>query len=211
MIVNSIDVDEIGFPYTDPAVAMPAATTENGNPTGCNLDGANGVWYNFVPEGDGFATASITSPAGASAVTFYTAPDENAIETDLTLVPFNGNQCVPGTSAIIPTAAGQAYYVFVLNTDGITDIVIDGNNLGADDNTIQGFTYYPNPTDGILNLNSIENIDDVAIYNLLGQQVLNQTIEATSAELNVSNLAVGAYIMKVSVNGEIGTYKIIKR
>jgi subtilisin-like proprotein convertase family protein len=211
MIVNSIDVDEIGFPYTDPAVAMPAATTENGNPAGCNLDGANGVWYNFVPEGDGFATAEIITPGGASAVTFYTAPDENATETDLTLVDFNGNQCVPGTSAIIPTAAGQAYYVFVLNNGAITDIVIDGNNLGADDNTIAGFTYYPNPTDGVLNLNSIENIDNVVIYNILGQQVLSQTIEATSAELNVSNLTVGAYIMKVSVNGEIGTYKVIKR
>ena len=191
--------------------AMPAATTENGNPTGCNLHGANGVWYNFVPDGDGFATAEIITPGGASSVTFYTAPDENSIETDLTLVDFNGNQCVPGTSAIIPTAAGQAYYVFVLNSGAITDIVIDGNNLGTDDNKIEGFTYYPNPTDGVLNLNSLENIDNVVIYNILGQQVLNQTIEATSAELNVSNLTVGAYIMKVSVNGEIGTYKVIKR
>jgi subtilisin-like proprotein convertase family protein len=357
MIVNSIDVDEIGFPYTDPAVAMPAATTENGTPAGCDNAGAKGVWYNFVPEGDGFATAEIITPGGASTlfsvnngplagdyvavpgdfggaipntpltedtalvldndttgdpndacdpilngaslagkiavirrgscefgfkalsaqnegaiavivvnnvpgdpivmgggadgdavtipvvmvfdvdgepiiselegggtvnvsissnpagfshVSFYTAPDENAIETDLTLVDFNGNQCVPGTSAIIPTTAGQAYYVYVAN-GAITDIVIDGENLGADDNAIQGFTYYPNPTDGILNLNSIENIDDVAIYNLLGQQVLNQTIRATSVELNVSTLTVGAYIMKVSVNGQIGTYKIIKR
>ncbi|HBR54298.1 MAG TPA: hypothetical protein DEA82_08960, partial [Flavobacteriaceae bacterium] len=30
MIANSIDVDEIGFPYTDPAVNMPGATTEAG-------------------------------------------------------------------------------------------------------------------------------------------------------------------------------------
>jgi len=162
-------------------------------------------------EGGGTVNVSISSnPAGFSSVTFYTAPDENAIETDLTLVPWNGNQCVPGTSAIIPTTAGQAYYVYVTN-GAITDIVIDGENLGTDDNIIEGFTYYPNPTDGILNLNSIENIDDVAIYNLLGQQVLNQTIRATSVELNVSNLTVGAYIMKVSVNGQIGTYKIIKR
>jgi len=211
MIVNSIDVDEIGFPYTDPAVAMPAATTENGNPAGCNIDGANGVWYNFVPDGDGFATAEIITPGGASAVTFYSAPDENSMETDLTLVDWNGNQCVPGTSAIIPTVAGQAYYVFVLNNGAITDIVIDGNNLGVNDNAIQGFTYHPNPTDGVLNLNSVENIDSVAIYNILGQQVLNQTIDATSTQLDVSKLAVGAYVMKVSVNGETGTYKIIKR
>ncbi|MBK5214111.1 MAG: choice-of-anchor J domain-containing protein, partial [Flavobacteriaceae bacterium] len=87
MIVNSIDVDEIGFPYTDPAVNMPAATTENGNPAGCDLTGANGVWYNFVPFGDGTANAMIVTPGGASSVTFYTAPSENATETDLTLVP----------------------------------------------------------------------------------------------------------------------------
>src|SRR5690606_31183908 len=71
-IVNSIDVDEIGFPYTDPAVAMPAATTENGNPAGCDLTGANGVWYNFVAAADGTANATIVTPGGASSVTFYT-------------------------------------------------------------------------------------------------------------------------------------------
>ncbi|MGB5050169.1 MAG: hypothetical protein WBO46_14590, partial [Caldilineaceae bacterium] len=68
MIVNSIDVDEIGFPYTDPAVAMPAATMENGSPVNCDLTGANGVWYNFVPAGDGTATAMIVTPGGASSV-----------------------------------------------------------------------------------------------------------------------------------------------
>ncbi|MEH6766040.1 MAG: hypothetical protein V7655_16190, partial [Aequorivita antarctica] len=126
LIVNSIDVDEIGFPYTDPAVHMPAATTEGGNPVNCDLTGANGVWYNFVPAGDGTATAMIVTPGGASSVTFYTAPDENAVETDLTLVPQQTNQCAPGTSASIFTLGGQAYYVFVMNTGAITDIVIDG-------------------------------------------------------------------------------------
>jgi len=211
MIANSIDVDEIGFPYTDPAVAMPAATTEAGNPAGCSIDGANGVWYNFVPDGDGFATATIITPAGASFVNFFTADSESATEDELTLVDFNGNQCAPQTDAIIPTTAGQAYYVFVVNTDGITDIVIDGNNLGTNDNAIQGFTYYPNPATDVLNLNAIDTIDNVAIYNILGQQVLNEDVAATSGTLDVSNLAVGVYIMKVSVNGQIGTYKIIKK
>jgi hypothetical protein len=40
---------------------------------------------------------------------------------------------------------------------------------------------------------------------------LNEDVAATSGTLDVSNLAVGAYIMKVSVDGQIGTYKIIKR
>ncbi len=210
MIVNSIDVDEIGFPYTDPSVAMPAATTENGSPAGCDLTGANGVWYNFVAAGDGTANAMIVTPGGASSVTFYTAPNENSVETDLTLVPQQTNQCLPGTSASIFTLAGQAYYVFVLNNGAITDIVIDGTNLGTADNTIAGFSYYPNPTTGVLNLKSVDNIERVSIYSLLGQMVLDSRVDATTSQLDVSALSTGSYLMKVTVNGQTGTYKVLK-
>ncbi len=211
LIVNSIDVDEIGFPYTDPAVHMPAATTEGGNPVNCDLTGANGVWYNFVAAGDGTANAMIVTPGGASSVTFYTAPDENATETDLTLVPQQTNQCGPGTSASIFTLAGQAYYVFVLNTGAITDIVIDGTNLGVSDNTIAGFSYYPNPTNGILNLKSVDNIENVSLYNLLGQLVVNNSVNATTSQVDISGLSTGTYLMRVSVNGQIGTYRVLKQ
>jgi hypothetical protein len=356
MIANSIDVDEIGFPYTDPAVATLAATFEAGSPVGCDNAGARGVWYNFVAGADGTATASITTPGGGglffnvnngplagsydaiaaafggeftasvisedtvvmidddasgdpndacdpllnggdltgkiaiarrgacaftdkvisaqnegaiavivvnnqpggpivmgganpditipslmlgdvdgealiaevlsggtinvsmglapqgfNAVTFYTAPDENAVETDLELVDWFENQCLPGTSASIPTVAGQAYYVFVANHDGVTDIVIDGTNLGTEDNTIEGFVYYPNPADSSLNLRAQDNIEKVAIYNMLGQKVLDQNVNAVSSQLNLSNLATGTYILQVSVNGQIGNYQILKK
>ncbi len=210
MIVNSIDVDEVGFPYTDPAVAMQVATTEDGNPAGCDLTGANGVWYNFVSEGDGTATATIETPSGASSVTFYFAPDEDSVETDLTLVPQQPNQCGPGTTASINTVAGQAYYVFVLNTGGITDITIDGTNLGVGNNTIEGFSYYPNPSSDIINLRAANNIEAVTVYNLLGQVMITDSVNAATSQINVSALSTGTYIMKVAVDGQIGTYKIIK-
>ena len=367
MIANSIDVDEVGFPYTDPSVVTLAATLEAGSPVGCDNAGARGVWYNFVAAADGTATATIVSPgftggtpdvsmglgaaptnvtmglgasgdlsftvnngplvgsydvlaaafggeftadlitgdtvlmidddttgdpndacdpllnggslsgkiaiarrgacaftdkvisaqnAGAIAVivinnqgapivmgganpditipalmigtedgeallnsnlgfntvTFYTAPNENAVETDLELVDWYQNQCLPGVTATIPTVAGQAYYVFVANHDGVTDIVIDGTNLGTEDNnTIEGFVYYPNPTQSTLNLRAQDNIESAVIYNMLGQKVFDQNVNATTSELNVSDLATGAYILQVSVNGQIGTYQILKK
>jgi len=152
----------------------------------------------------------IVTPGGASSVTFYTAPDENATETDLVLVPQNTNQCVPGTSASIFTLAGQAYYVFVLNTGAVTDIVIDGTNLGVSDNSIAGFSYYPNPTTGVLNLKSVDNIEHVSLYNLLGQRVLDSRVGATATQLDLSGLSAGSYLMKVTVNGQTGTYKLLK-
>ncbi|MBK5213700.1 MAG: T9SS type A sorting domain-containing protein, partial [Flavobacteriaceae bacterium] len=178
---------------------------------GCDLTGANGVWYNFVPFGDGTANAMIVTPGGASSVTFYTAPSENATETDLTLVPQQTNQCAPGTSASIYTLAGQAYYVFVLNTGAITDIKIDGTNLGVADNTIAGFSYYPNPTNGILNLNSIDNIENVSMYNILGQVLINSRVDATTSQLDISGLKTGTYLMKVTVNDQTGTYRVLKQ
>ncbi|GHC54571.1 hypothetical protein GCM10008083_18530 [Ulvibacter litoralis] len=210
MIANSIDVDEAGYPYVDPAVAMPAATTEAGTPSGCDNAGAKGVWYNFVPVADGEATAKITSPAGVSSVTFYTAPNENSTETDLVLVDWYLNQCLPGTEATIPTVAGQAYYVYVVNHGGITDIEIDGDGLGLLDNTIQGFSFYPNPAETTINLDSVDTIESVAIFNMLGQKVVDQTINATTSQVDISKLATGTYLLQVSVNGQRGTYKILK-
>ena len=191
---------------------MDLATLEaGGTPANCDNAGVRGVWYNFVPFADGDATAIVVSPAGFSSVTFYTAPNETAVETELTLVDWFENQCVPGITATIPTIAGQAYYVYVANHDGVTDIMIDGTNLSTADNTIEGFSYYPNPSTSIVNLTSVEVIETVAIYNMLGQKVIDQNIDATTSEVNVSQLATGTYLMKVSVNGQVGTYRIIKQ
>ncbi len=207
-IANAMDINDC--PYTDLDVAMPAATTEGGNPEGCNIDGANGVWYKRTPDGDGTMTVTIESPVGLSHVTFYTADDKNASEEDLTLVDYIDNQCIPGTSTSIPVVAGQTYYVFVVNSGGRSDITIDCL-LAVNDNIIEGFSYYPNPANHTVNLSALDAIESVVIYNILGQKVIDLNVDSTNTQIDVSSLYTGTYLMKVSVNGEIGTYKVIKR
>ncbi|MEZ4779611.1 MAG: T9SS type A sorting domain-containing protein [Flavobacteriaceae bacterium] len=212
MIVNAIDIDQFNCPYTDEDVAMPAATTENGNPTDCDITGANGVWYKFTGLGDGFITGTIASPAGTYAITFYTAPDETSTEDELVLVDYFENQCVlQQNQARIPYVDGQSYYCFVLNTGGVTDIEFTECTLDVSSNTIEGFTFYPNPANDRLNLTSVEMIESVALYNILGQKVIDLDVNATNSQIDVSKLSVGAYIMKVSSNGQTGTYKVIKK
>lgn len=209
-IENAIDLDEVGCPFTDENVAMPAATTEGGNPTNCDISGANGVWYVFTPELNGQITGTIASPAGFSSVTFYTAPDESSVEDELILVDWYQNQCLPSTSATIPVVAGQSYYCFVVNSGGITDIIFDNCQLGTASNEIEGFAFYPNPTNDKLNLSASQNIENVALYNILGQRVIDMNVEATQTQVSVAHLAAGAYIMEVTVDGQKGTYKVIK-
>ena len=161
--------------------------------------------------GGGTVNVSLSStPAGFSSVTFYTAPDEDSVETDLVLVDYFDNQCVPSIDASIPTVAGQAYYVYVAN-GAVTDIVIDGTNLGVLDDEIEGFVYYPNPADETINLSALDNIENVVLYSILGQKVIDLSVDSISTQINVSNLSTGTYIMKVTVGDQIGTYKVLKR
>ncbi|MBA3986642.1 MAG: T9SS type A sorting domain-containing protein, partial [Flavobacteriales bacterium] len=213
LIVNAIDVDQFPQAYTDSAVRLQFATNELLNPQGCSIAGTNGVWYKFTATADGSAQASITTPSGASAVIFYSAPNENVSnETELTYTFGQTNQCGPGTSSTVATLAGQSYYLFVLNTGGQSDVVVDlSNTLGTNDNVIDGFTFYPNPMNNVLNISSKTNIENVVIYNMLGQKIMDQNIGATSTQLQVTDLATGAYLMKVVSEGQTGTYRLIKR
>ncbi len=80
----------------------------------------------------------------------------------------------------------------------------------ADVDALSGFSFYPNPTADVINLTSHKNIETVSLYNLLGQQVFTSKVGATSSDINISHLSTGTYVMKVSVDGQIGTYKVVK-
>lgn len=90
-----------------------------------------------------------------------------------------------------------------------TLVVTDG--LSVANPTINKLTYYPNPVQDILNISNNSEIENVQVYNMLGQVVLNKSINATSSQLDLSNLSSGTYMVKMSINNAIETIKIIKK
>ena len=94
---------------------------------------------------------------------------------------------------------------------GIDNFCLDTNSLGVNDNEIAKFDYYPNPATNTINLSADSNIDTVVIYNLLGQKVLDQNVNSVNTKLDISTLSSGNYIMRVSIDGQVGSYKVIKR
>lgn len=82
--------------------------------------------------------------------------------------------------------------------------------LGVDDQTLNGFIYYPNPTRGVLHITGPDNIENVAIFTVLGQRIIDQKIDSSKAELNISTLATGNYFMKVVSKGRTGMYRVVK-
>lgn len=86
-----------------------------------------------------------------------------------------------------------------------------GPVLGVDDNELIKLSVYPNPANNMLNLESAQNIESVTLFNLLGQKLLSKDVNNTSAELNISNLQVGTYILQTTIEGQVNTQKIIKQ
>ncbi|MDI1256122.1 MAG: choice-of-anchor J domain-containing protein [Flavobacterium sp.] len=101
-------------------------------------------------------------------------------------------------------SAANEYYVFV---DDIHVDVALSTNLP----TKETIGYYPNPVKDVLNLSYTQNISTVAVYNLLGQKVLDNTVNANSAKVNMSKLSGGSYLVKVTtVDNQTKTIKVIK-
>jgi hypothetical protein len=72
------------------------------------------------------------------------------------------------------------------------------------------FSYAPNPTKDFIQLSAANPIEGVQIYNLLGQEILQNTYNLRNAKVDVSALNEGVYVLKVVIDDNIGTYKFMK-
>ncbi|MEM5566441.1 T9SS type A sorting domain-containing protein [Psychroserpens sp. AS72] len=84
------------------------------------------------------------------------------------------------------------------------------STLGLDDNTFNGFTYYPNPVKDVLTLESPNTIDKIEVFNILGQRIVAIDSQNTIQNIDMSNVQAGAYFVKVSIGNQIKTLRVIK-
>ncbi len=83
---------------------------------------------------------------------------------------------------------------------------------GATENAIETATamsIYPNPTSGILNITSNEEIDSVEIFNSIGNTVVSSKVVGNSSAIDMSNLPNGMYFVRVSTANGIETVKVV--
>lgn len=86
----------------------------------------------------------------------------------------------------------------IISKEAKEEIVIDGN----------GFTIYPNPSNGSFTIDNSNKAFSVEIYNLLGQKVFERKNTSVTA-LSVSHLNKGLYLVKISDDTKTSIKKII--
>ncbi|AFL80490.1 hypothetical protein Aeqsu_0989 [Aequorivita sublithincola DSM 14238] len=87
----------------------------------------------------------------------------------------------------------------------------NGVTVGIADNNFEGFKFYPNPAQDVLNLSANSTIESVSIFSILGQKVMENSINQNDATINIANLSQGVYILKLVINGQSATYKFVKQ
>jgi hypothetical protein len=88
---------------------------------------------------------------------------------------------------------------------------ISGQANGLNDITVQQITVYPNPVKDLLQINhNLANIDLLQVIDITGRIILEKAnfVEKT---LNVSSLANGVYLLRLTKDNETVTIKVTKK
>lgn len=190
-----------------------------------NLISDHNVFYSGGVQSGGFRTGSLKLNAGTDHATLtawrtLTTKDTNSVgaapvfvsATDLHL-DINNNPLIAASGTPIPTVTtdidGEIRKA-VNPTIGADEIIVD--HLETDDVRASAkLRIYPNPVKSILNIENDAPIGKVEVFNLVGQKVLNQTVNTNSVQIDLVNLVPGNYLVRVSNRETVKTFKIIKK
>jgi len=73
-----------------------------------------------------------------------------------------------------------------------------------------GLKYFPNPVNDVLNIASDFTMDQVTVFNQLGQIVLTHSVNVSNTSLDMTSLPTGIYMVRVEANNKAETFKITK-
>lgn len=83
------------------------------------------------------------------------------------------------------------------------------DNLGVDDSSLgSGLKIYPNPASDYITVETVSEIKNIKIYNMMGQLVLN----SDSKKVDISNLPDGTFLLEATSNeGQKSVSRIVKK
>ncbi|GEM56633.1 hypothetical protein B0A58_15635 [Flavobacterium branchiophilum NBRC 15030 = ATCC 35035] len=128
----------------------------------------------------------------------------------------NTSAATTNTVTFTPPTTGVYYFGFNAYSAAdqfnlyVDDIAISAN-LANETFEDQKYVVYPNPIKDVLNISYFKNIDRIAIYNLLGQEVLTKNTNTTQSQVDMSHLSAGSYILKVTSDNQTKTIKVLKQ
>ncbi|MEP5256405.1 MAG: T9SS type A sorting domain-containing protein [Winogradskyella arenosi] len=207
---------------SDEDAATPTLSTiENALPSGVPAEVCDGfegdanddVWFSFVALTENVTINYDLTFDGVAVL--YTGTCDN-----LTYVTCADNYGNSETINATDLTVGETYYTRIYQydtapTEGKTfEIKIwssDESLSTTDFENESAFTYYPNPVAQSLTLDAKRTIEQVVMYNMLGQEVLSLTPQTLTSRIDMDQLPSGTYFVKVSIANTTETIRVIKK
>lgn len=83
-------------------------------------------------------------------------------------------------------------------------------DLSLISNTMDGFKFYPNPLQNQLTLKADSEIEQIRIFNLLGQRIVDLKPNKLNLQIDTDHLSSDLYFMEIQIKGNKRTFKLIK-
>ncbi|MFD2550447.1 choice-of-anchor J domain-containing protein, partial [Bizionia sediminis] len=189
------------------------------------------VAYNLVVEVavTNWTTSGISTPTDTDSmgsddeVQLLVTTDDGATWTNLTTWNVGNQPAVTGTEFVADLSAYSGSIKFAIwASDGpVNDSedydfhigkfsIVENATLAVNQVELASFKYFPNPVTNTLSLRAEQNIQNVSVFNMLGQEVIRTAPNTVSSALDMSNLQAGAYFVKVTIDANVQTVRIIK-
>jgi hypothetical protein len=127
-----------------------------------------------------------------SALSLYTYGEGDYLQSESTRY-YDGDQDL--------ITEGDSSYYYFKTVAGTKDLIADDGTVSAN----------PNPSTGKFTLTSLGNINEIEIFNMLGERVYTARYDngASSSEINMSGYARGVYMILVKDGSKVSSKKIM--
>ncbi len=192
------------------------ATASPNPPTIYNFNGGD-VWFKFTAPANGQLAVVHSDTAGDWSSFAFAIYDNYSQAPDADGIIYITGYSAPYDPVIINgLTAGTTYYLrawdYGNDNFGVSPFYLrEDTTVGINNHESLSFKYYPNPTTDFINVSDDNNIHEISIVNLMGQEVKKSTPESREVSLNIADLKQGIYLMKVKVGDKTSIVKIIKK
>lgn len=130
-----------------------------------------------------------------------------------TQIASNDDSCGLQSSVTFAANGTSTYYIMVEGfgtATGNFELTVSCV-LNADSFDNNNFMVYPNPVKDVLNLSYISEISAVRVVNMLGQEVISRKLNTANAQVDMTQLSAGTYIVNVTIGDTVKTIKVVKQ
>ena len=150
-------------------------------------------------------TSAASADQGAAIATISTGVEAAYAERTVTFTPDADGIYYFGFHQNSPVTAAAAS--LVLDTFTVT-----GATASVEEVSATNFVVYPNPANDVVNIANVNALNNVEIVDLNGRTVKSVKFDgATEAQINISDLASGLYIMNIATDKATVSQKIVKK